>query len=361
MGISRLLASLGWFFRWWFGQLASVVPAPVRRAFAARPDMVLVDVSGPEVLVMRCADDRCTEVGRFQADEGEDGARRVLGAARAGRRQTALRLSGAHALTNAITLPLAAERDLESVLYHQIEELTPFQAEEACFGYRVRNRDPKDGRMAVEMTVVPRKFVDAALAQAERWGLAPEIVDVRGADAADVPAINLLADARTRRANPWPRITAGLGILALVLALTAILIPVDDSRSRAEALLAQAAKLRAQSAKVLDLRRERDTLERRVRFLAAKKKESRLVLDALGELTRILPTDTWLYQVRFDRPEVRIWGYSPSAAGLIGKINDSPLFANPRFRSPVTRTSNEEKERFNISFELIGAETRELQ
>lgn len=366
MGTSTIFGAVAWFFRWWLGQLVGLVPAGLRRALAARPDMVLIDISGPEVMVLRCGEDRCEEVGRVAAPsnegadaEGRGELARLLKSAGAGRRTFGLRLSGAQALRKSITLPLAAERELDSVLYHQIEQLTPFQVEEACFGYRVEARNPRAGRIDVEMTVVPRKFVNAALERVARWDLRPDVVDVRAGDATAVPAINLIADARTPRPNPWPRIAGVLGVLALVLAAIALFIPVEKARIRADALLAEAAKLRGASAEVVALRRERDALERGVRFLAARKAESRQILDALAELTRILPGDTWLYQISIDRPEARIWGYSPSAASLIGKINDSPLFGNPRFRSPVTRAAGAAKERFNISFELRPRQTEE--
>lgn len=360
--ISRIFAAIAWFFRWWFSQLAELVPGPIRRVLGARPDVVLVDLSGPEVRVLRCGAERCEEVGRFPAapdgqvgGEEESRVRRVLTKAGTGRHRTALRLSGEHALRKSLTLPLAAEGELSSLLYHQIEQLTPFRADEACFGYRVENRDLKARQIAVEMTVVPRRFVDAAIEGAERWNLHPDIVDVHTGDATRLPAINLIADARAQSASLWPRITGLLAVLALILTLIAVFIPAQHARARAEALLAQAAELRRASTKVLALRRERDSLERQVRFLVAKKEEARRVLDTLAELTRIIPEGSWLSQIRVDRKEVRIWGYSPSASSLIGKINGSNLFVNPRFRSPVTRAAGTAEERFNISFELRGS------
>lgn len=310
---------------------------------------------------MRCSETLCEEVGRFSAvdggadDIGDTGeAAKVLASTGAARLRTALRLSGAQALRRSLTLPVAAEAELRGVLYHQIEQLTPFQADEVCFGYRIESRDRRTGKMKVEMTVVPRKFVDAALAQAGRWGLQPDLVDVSVGVATAAPAINLIADERAPAADPWPRITGALAALALVLAIAAMLIPLQRAGARADALLAEAAKLRRASERVLALRHERDALERRVLFIGEKKTGNQPVLGALVELTRVIPKDTWLYQISLERPEVRIWGYSSSAASLIGKINDSPLFRNPRFRSPVTRSSSDSMERFNISFELVS-------
>jgi general secretion pathway protein L len=325
--------------------------------------MVLVDVSGPEAVVMRCRDGRCEEVGRFAAPPGGgagdgEGAgdvahgRRVLLANGAARARTALRLSPARALGKRLALPLAAEAELRNVLYHQIESLTPFRAEEACFGYRVVGRDRRAGELTVELTVVPRTFVDAALRRARSWGIRPGVVDVGTGSPAAAPEINLISGTGAPRSDPWARITGMLSVLALGLALAAALIPLKQAGDRADRLIGEAAALRRASEKVLALRRERDALERRVRFVAARKGGTRPVLAALAEIARILPKDTWLEAFSLDRPEIRISGYSASAASLIGRIDASPLFRKPRFRSPVTRSADEALERFNISFEF---------
>jgi general secretion pathway protein L len=356
--ISQAINGIGWFFRWWFGQLANFVPASMRLFFRSRADTLVIDVSGSEVVLLRCTDQACEEIGRYPAITApgtgpEDVAAQIKAAlASAGAQRTALRLSAGQALRRPITLPAAAEGDLRDILSHQIEQVTPFQAREAYFGYRVTGNDQTGGRIEVELTVAPKRYVDAALNAAAGWGLTPDIVDITSSDTMATPEINLIAgNGTTGKSNPWPRINGGLFALAACLVLAAILIPLENARTRADGLLAQTSQLRRASKEVLDLRAQRDDLVKRVRFIAGQKQDQPYILDILNELTRILPKDTWLYEIRINRPEVRISGYSPSASSLIGKINDSPIFRNPRFRSPVTRPANTDKERFNLSFE----------
>ena len=355
--ISQGINRIRWFFRWWAGQLAALVPGPIRRFFRARPDTVMVDISGPEVVVARCGEHHCEEIGRFPANAGDQeeasgAAQEILKAAGAAQHRTALRLSSTQALVKSLVLPMAAEGELRNILSHQIEEHTPFQADEACFGYRVEARDRRAGQITVELTVVPRKIVDAALSRARRWGFDPHVVDISTDAALGPPRINLIAGNDGGGGNAWPKVNGLLAAVALALALAAVIIPLENAGLRADALLGEVAKLRRASQQVLVLRRERDVLENRVRFIADKKLEAPSALAILDELTRIIPKDTWLYELRINRPEIRISGYSPSASSLLGKINDSPMFKNPRFRSPVTRPGNIDKERFNLSFEL---------
>lgn len=366
--ITQIINGIRWFFQWWGGQLASLVPGGVRRFFRANPDTVLVDISGPEVLVSRCRENDCEEIGRFPRsvtnpdpatggadEEAVESVCKILKSAGAARLRTALRLSSAQALRKSLVLPLAAESELRNVLAYQIEQHTPFQAEEACFGYRVEARDRRAGQLTVELTVVPRKFVNAALAGARRWGLEPDVVDISAGSPLTPPRINLITGKDGGRGDAWPKINGLLAAVALVLALAAIVIPLDNARKDATTLLSKVGDLRRASQQVLNLRSQRDALAKQVRFIADKKLKTPLALTVLDELTRIIPKDTWLYELRINRPEIRISGYSPSASTLIGKINDSPLFENPRFRSPVTRPGNMNKERFNLSFGLVVA------
>lgn len=365
--ITQTVDGIRWFFRWWGSQLAALVPGSLRHFFRATPDTLMVDISGSEIVVARCRENRCDEIDRVAyssvnsepaAAEGEisDRVRNALKSAGAARLRTALRLSSSQSLRKSLELPLAAEGELRNVLVHQIEQHTPFQADEACFGYRVQSRNGRAGQMTVELTVVPRKFVDAALTRAKDWGIDPDVVDISAGPPLAPPQINLIADKSGGRATAWPKINGLLAAVAVGLAMAAVAIPLDNARVEANALLGKVAELRKTSQRVLDLRSERNALRKQVGFITDKKVKSPLALTVLDELTRIIPKDTWLYELRISRPEIRISGYSPSASTLIGKINDSPLFKNPRFRSPVTRPANTDKERFNLSFELAVAQ-----
>jgi general secretion pathway protein L len=330
------------------------VPVSLGIFFRSRAETVVVDISGADVVVLlRCSDKACEEIDRFSSTESSEGlAKDALAGVNAVRQKFALRLSASQALRKSISLPAATEGDLRDILSHQVEQLTPFQASEAYFGYRVTSRDRGRSQIEVELTVAPKRYVDAALSRVGAWGFVPDIVDISGPDPMAQPEINLIAgNGGPVRPDPWPRINIALVAMAAFLALAAVIIPLDRARITADELLGEVTELRRASKQMLDLRGQRDDLLKKVRFLADQKLRRPSVLMVLNELTRIIGKDTWLYEIRINRPEIRISGYSPSASSLIGKINDSPIFWNPRFRSPVTRPANMDKERFNLSFE----------
>lgn len=76
--------------------------------------------------------------------------------------------------------------------------------------------------------------------------------------------------------------------------------------------------------------------------------------EMLGELSRILPENTWLSGFSYSRgKKVRIDGRADAAAALIPIIEDSDLFENCSFLSAIMRTKNK-KEKFLIGFDIVG-------
>jgi general secretion pathway protein L len=69
-------------------------------------------------------------------------------------------------------------------------------------------------------------------------------------------------------------------------------------------------------------------------------------------VTRLLPDDVWLHQFEVIEREVRIAGYAPNAATLVGALESSPLFQNVRFRAPITKATPGGLDRFELSADL---------
>ena len=78
------------------------------------------------------------------------------------------------------------------------------------------------------------------------------------------------------------------------------------------------------------------------------------VVETLDALTRLVPNDTWLQQLRINGDEVRLTGFSAAASSLIGLIEQSERFTEARFRSSVTRDARNKAERFTISAKIVA-------
>ncbi len=76
------------------------------------------------------------------------------------------------------------------------------------------------------------------------------------------------------------------------------------------------------------------------------------MVELLNELTRILPDDTWLSMLEVSGSKLRVQGESGSASSLIGLIEESDLFHDPGFASPITRNRRTGLDRFVLEAEI---------
>ena len=83
-------------------------------------------------------------------------------------------------------------------------------------------------------------------------------------------------------------------------------------------------------------------------------------VEILKELTQILPSTVWVWNIKYSGGEVEISGFADSASELIPLLDRSPLFEKVEFLAPVTKErerrmgGDKEKERFKIKMRLEG-------
>jgi Tfp pilus assembly protein PilN len=77
-------------------------------------------------------------------------------------------------------------------------------------------------------------------------------------------------------------------------------------------------------------------------------------LNILLELTEIIPEDAWLteFNYRADTRGVKLSGYALSASQLLPVLEQSELFENVRFTSPITTDRRSQKEQFRMEMQL---------
>jgi general secretion pathway protein L len=82
--------------------------------------------------------------------------------------------------------------------------------------------------------------------------------------------------------------------------------------------------------------------------------------EVLKELSQILPSAVWVWNIKFSAGEVEMSGFADSASDLIPLLDKSPLFEKVEFLAPVTKErerrtgGDKEKERFKIKLRLEG-------
>lgn len=369
-----LAHSLSAFGSWWVAELTGMLPVRLRRLFRRRGDQLVLELSSDDLILRRWGGDNLVEIGRLSLTGTGDGEQRsilreLLAEAGAKARHVTLLLPRGRSLRKLLSLPAPAEENLHQVLSFEMDRQTPFRAEEVYFDHKVRARRKDTGRIDLELVVLPRAIVDAAVEKVRRLGLTPDIVGVAGHDHQDPSAFNLLPEAHAAVGRKRSRqIAFVLGLVALALLAAAIQVPLERQRTLANALAAQTVKAREEAEIARQLREQIDQALEQGRQIVLKKMQRPSIVHVLDEITRLLNDETWLIRMRLQEDEVQIFGYSNAASMLIGAIEESPLFADAQFRAPVTRDPRVDAERFHMAFriteprpQVAGAESDEAR
>ena len=348
------------FGQWWFGELAALLPAALRRVVTGqKPDLILEPRNG-RIFFHSCHGGKVEGLGDcdVEAEDLPDALALKFKKARARTGQTILALPRELVTIQDDELPLAAAENLTDVVGFEMDRLTPFRQDEVYFHARVSGRDDEQQKLTVALTASPRARVDRLLERARRWGFAVDRVDVAAGAVSPgkssvLKGINLLPTSASGATELIGRtVTVGLLVAIVVLGGLAISVPLDRKERFAEALSQEVLLARKKLAAVRNLTDEIQALEASNRYVADVRESTPLVSRILDDVTRLLPDDTWLSQLRLVENRLEVTGYSRDAAQLIGIFDESTRFAEPKFRSPVTRDQRSGVERFSLTLKL---------
>ena len=101
-----------------------------------------------------------------------------------------------------------------------------------------------------------------------------------------------------------------------------------------------------------ELRRLDRADEPATQALVARRRTIPSVVITLEALSRVLPDEAYLTQMRLEGAKLEVAGVAANAADLIHAIESSPHFAHATFTAPTTRTSESERESFRIEAQV---------
>jgi general secretion pathway protein L len=250
-------------------------------------------------------------------------------------------------LFRVLELPRRASDFLEGIICAQIDRLTPWSAAEAAFGWYPSTETAND-RMAVTIAATARTLVAPFISAIA--GLGADTIVVSAAlqqPRPDIAAIKICeqktgqaADQRRFR-RILIRLLAVAGVFSAVsVAASAVIGGVieaqrdDLTRQIAERRAVNQAGRGGTSEVALDLQRHKHETPSSV-----------IVIEALS---RLLPDDTYLTELRIVGDKLQIVGMTRDAPALIRLIEQTPHFTRATFFAPTTRSTSESGEHFSI-------------
>jgi general secretion pathway protein L len=338
------------FFRWWFGQLAELLPERWRRVEGSG-DALVIAPAGPHcetadsVNVSLRRNGRESQLGRFGlAGSG------LSAVSPPGGRPAILRLGESEVLGKTLALPLAAERQLDQVLAFEMDRETPFKPDELFWTHRIARRDRHAGQLVVRLLLLPRVKLERVLAALEHAGIRPRWAEI--ATGPDQGCCLPLGEAgrshgTARRWLLWPA-AAGCALLALGVVVT----PFARQEAAFSSVERDIGADRAAAAEAEKLRGEIDRLSGSIDLIESERAKTGRPLTVLASLTRLLPDDSYLTEFVQQQRKVTVSGRSAAASRLIGALAGGDQLRNPAFSAPVTRIEATHTEVFSITAEI---------
>ena len=339
------------FFAWWCAQLADLLPQELRRSALGTGDALVITPIGPlglgveAVAVDQRHNGRESPLGHFAL-----GATGMADLPRMAGKTTVIRLGEADVLGKTVSLPLAAERELDQVLAFEMDRETPFTAEELYWNHRVIGVDRQSGRLSVRLSLVPKAVLDPLLADLAAVGIRPSVVEISdGPDEGALLPLRGGADGvqHTSRRLLWPAAAA-----CAALALAAVVTPFIRQELNLAELDREIGAAKVAAADADNLRSEIDRLSGSAGFIESERDKAGRPLVVLAAATRVLPDDSYLTEMELRQRKLTLSGRSAGAARLIGALAADSEFRNPGFSAPVTRLEALKAELFTINAEV---------
>ena len=348
------------FMSWWTGELAGMLPRACRPSSAVGKSCLILAPEGDEiVLIERTARRGEREVSREAMPDSDDAACGTstppnaladLSKRRYRRWPLLLRLPSHLGLRKQVDLPIAAKQDLAQLLHFELDRLTPFNADDVRFAWRILQTDSKAGRMQVALEMAPRTVIDKAIEIARQGGRRVDRVELEGGDDQRQPLDLLPSDRQDTAKGGWLNRT--LAMTTLVLLVIAAGLPIKKQLAVIEGLDAEVAVLRAEAEENLALRQRLALVSSEAGFLARAGHQRATMTELLAKLTRLLPDHSYLRQIRITNDSIELNGLAGEPSELVAILDRSPLLAAPTFSSPIIRDRQSGRDHFQISVTL---------
>jgi len=345
--MSGVLDSLRDIYGWWGRQMRALLPAWLLPD-ARQPDALLVALdttrdASPMRLALR-QHRREVPLGHFRLDA--TGQQAANAAIRQRIRRVVVRLESTGLLERTVVLPLAAERDVASVLRYEMDRLTPFTADQVYWSTQLQRRDRSAGRLELCLSLVPKTLLQPLMAALDGMGLTLSAIE----------ATNRAGETRQIAISPGsPGHHAARGIAwgaVAALALVAVGMPFITQSLARGSVEARIAALQPQIAQVEALRRRIAAGSAGQDVIAAERARIGDALQVLAAVTELMPDDTVLSDLSLRQGKLGIGGRSLTAARLIPAMAADATMHNPSFAAPVTRTPDGKADTFVIRAEL---------
>jgi general secretion pathway protein L len=254
-----------------------------------------------------------------------------------------------------LIIPREARRSIETIVLRDLLYHTPFREDEIYHAYSVKAAGPK---LVIRQSVIRRSLVRQAISDLD---ISPDRLDfVHANGLAEGYPDKLSLKPQSQKSQPVIKLLAGLAISGLLLGSAVLALEHERQRSTLEALEQDVAAAQARALKVRSALDAENETTAALGDLRERKRVGPSLLQVWEELSRILPDDSWVQELRLAQQgqnghELTITGFSTAAASLVEVLDRSTLLANVALTAPISLDPIEKRERFVLKARIENA------
>jgi general secretion pathway protein L len=256
-------------------------------------------------------------------------------------------------------LPAESRPFLDGIVRHRLERIAPWRPDDVLHSFEVAEAGPGDHRLVVTVAASSRAMHAPLIAALHE--LEPRDVQLlcRNSDVADhditIP-VDEGAGAAARHARLRGIAIVGVAALALVTVLG--IAGLANAWRQADTALADAeAAITALRRQLVAERTEGPVGDRQLLALLNRRHSAPYASLTLETLSKTLPDDTFLSELRIENKRVRMTGISKNVAALVPLIDAVPRFSAATFFAPTTRLQDGQGDRFHLEAQLTAERT----
>jgi general secretion pathway protein L len=262
-----------------------------------------------------------------------------------------LELPSSEVVVRRISVPAQAREFLAGIVRNQIDRLSPWQSEQAAYGFDAEANSEDPASLDVRVLIASRTAIDGAREKFGTMGLSIDRVVTRQSHAETTKFITLWSRLATLSGEDLDRARrrvatsiAAAVVLSLAVSLYAVIsvaslrAETDNDEARTKILLRQIEGGDSQSLASLK------PGERAWR----EKETSPTVAIMIEAVSRALPDAAYLTELHLEGVTLRIMGLTRDPPSLIAPLEQSGHLADVHFFAPTTREADGTQFRFHI-------------
>jgi len=346
------------FLRWWKRELSLLMPEKLRLLVNSQQGFIVVKPIANQFHISYINNGESHELCQLSRTELLPQYFQELLASdeKFAKANVLLRLTGADALLKEVLLPIAAKDNIQQVLVYELDRYTPFKTEQVYFAVKPLETLADQGLIRVMLVLTTRELLDGVCEDLKSLGIAPIFADY-DAFANDLDyyhgGYNLLPERYRQKTAKTPGlIQSGLIGLTALLGVSVLVLPLWFQQNTVNTLTEKVQRIEKEAKKIKQMQAEVDAVIKETQELLAEKNAMPPLVVVLNTLSTIIKDDTSLAYMQYADGHLQIQGESPAASTLIGVLEESELFNNARFVSPVTQDTISKLERFQITVDV---------